>query len=306
MKHFIDIEHLREEDVHIGEAVKLCNSRGFRVGDTISITEKVDGANASITFEDGEVKAFSHRNELSPLNTLRGFYEYTKHLDDKSFRENPDYVVFAEWLVKHTVVYNREAYKKMYVYSIFDKVKEEWLDAVAVKEFCKQYDLEYVHELYFGPFVSWEHCRSFLNSPAYGERQEGVVVRNLSNQNGCRDKEAFIVKIVNDSFRETQKSNHVKKVLDPQKIEDRKKAEELIATIVTEARVRKMINKLVDEGILPSEWTPKVMGIVAKELPKRIYEDCMKEEIETVYAAGEFASKCISSRTMDIARSIIL
>ena len=78
LKIFIEIKHLREEEVIIGEVVKTCNCKGFRAGDLISITEKVDGANASITCEDGEVKSFYHNNELTPINTLRGFYEYAK------------------------------------------------------------------------------------------------------------------------------------------------------------------------------------------------------------------------------------
>lgn len=306
MKHFIDIEHLRENDVQIGDAVKLGNAGGFFVGDTVSITEKIDGANTSITYEDGKIKAFSHRNELSFANTLRGFYEYSQTIDPNPFNQHPDYIVFGEWLVRHTVVYRADAYNKWYIYSIFNKATGEWLTVDEVKAFCKQYSLEYVHELYYGPFISWEHCRSFMNSPAYGDKQEGVIVRNMNNVNGCRSRQPFILKIVNESFRETQKSNHIQKVIDPQKIEERQRAEELIATIVTKARVAKMINKLVDEGILPNEFTPQIMSTVAKELPKRIFADCMKEEQETVMAAGAFASKAINNQTMMLAKQIII
>lgn len=75
---------------------------------------------------------------------------------------------------------------------------------------------------------------------------------------------------------------------------------------MTEQRVNKEINKMIDEGILPSEITPKEMSIVARNLPNRIYEDCVKEEPEIVYSAGKYAGKIISSLSMMIAKNIIL
>lgn len=45
---------------------------------------------------------------------------------------------------------------------------------------------------------------------------------------------------------------------------------------------------------------------VARLLPKRIFEDCMKEEREIVLACGEHFGKACSSTTMKYARNIIL
>ena len=47
------------------------------------------------------------------------------------------------------------------------------------------------------------------------------------------------------------------------------------------------------------------MRIVAQNLPKRIFEDCVKEENELVVEAGEFFGKMCGSTTMNWAKKII-
>jgi hypothetical protein len=81
---------------------------------------------------------------------------------------------------------------------------------------------------------------------------------------------------------------------------------EVMATIVTENRVRKEINKMIDEGLLPSILTERDMGIIAKNLPKRIMDDCLKEEKDIVLEAGEFAGKASNRYVMEFARKVVL
>lgn len=53
-----------------------------------------------------------------------------------------------------------------------------------MKEFAKEYGFNYVHELYYGEFISWEHCFSFANSPMYGEQQEGIAILQKVGEHG--------------------------------------------------------------------------------------------------------------------------
>jgi hypothetical protein len=48
------------------------------------------------------------------------------------------------------------------------------------------------------------------------------------------------------------------------------------------------------------------MGLIMKNLPKRIYDDVLKEEIEIVKAIGENASKIISTCVAQITRKIVI
>ena len=315
-KKFIDIENLREHDEVIGQKengsdiIRLSNSKSFEVGDIIQITTKIDGANASIAWDETfkKLEIFSRTNLLNTSNNLRGFYDYIKvnvepNLDLSKY---PNLVIFGEWLVSHTIVYNKEAYNKWRVYDIWDKSKQNYLSQDNVKKFCLENGLEYVEELYNGPFISWEHCKSFMNkSIAYGPNQEGIVIKNQTKLDNSDVKFPKYLKIVNDSFKETMKVKPPKEI-DPEVEAAKKKAIELANSIVTEARVKKILLKLVDEGIIPENLLPKDMGLVMKHLPKRVYEDVLKEEIETVKAIGENASKIISNTTAQIARKIVI
>lgn len=317
---FIDIDYIRETDLVIGkktdgtDAVRPKNTDAFEPGDIISITTKIDGANASIAWDEttGQVEIFSRTNLLKTPGALRGFYDYIKTevepkipWDEMSKKQN--LIIFGEWCVSHTVQYNKDWYNKWRVYDIFDKSMNKYWSQDAVKAFCMQFGLEYIEELYYGPFISWDHCRSFIGkSTAYGPQQEGVVIKNQTKLYKDDVRGPVYIKIVDEKFKEAQHSNKGPKAVDPAKEAEKQKAAELAGTIVTAARVRKLILKLVDEGKLPVELQPKDMGAVMKLLPKMCFDDCLKEEKIIVQQLGSMAGKIISALTAKHARTIII
>ena len=302
----MDISRIKENE---SSELRIGNIGAFQPGDIIQISEKIDGANASIALDDnGNLVAYSRKNELNYQNTLRGFWNYVQTLDKEKFQDLGKYVCFGEWLVSHTVKYNADAYNKWYVYDMYDTETEEWLPQSIVKEFAEAHGLEYIHVLYEGEFISWDHCRTFLNSPAYGDSQEGIVVKNMSKLNYPDIRRPFYLKIVNDSFMETKAHNHVKKELDPQHQEEKNQAEEIANEVVTKARVQKEIHKMIDEGILPEKLQPKDMSMVARNLPKRIYDDIVKEELERISdtIGNQYFGKAVNAITMNYAKDIVL
>ena len=316
-KKFIDIDYIREDDLVIGkkddgtDAIRPKNTGAFEPGDIIQITTKIDGANASIAWDEttSKLEIFSRTNLLNSPGALRGFYDYVKtEIEPKlNMSKHPGLVIFGEWLVKHSVNYENECYNKWYVYDIWDKHLGQYVCQSIVQGFCCEYHLNYVEELYYGPFISWDHCKSFLNkSIAYGPEQEGIVIKNQSKLNNENNKAPAYLKIVNECFKESQHSKKEKKILDPEAEAAKAEAVKLAASIVTEARVRKLILKLVDEGLVPAELQPKDMGAVMKQLPKRCFDDCVKEESETVKLLGEFAGKFIAAEAAKQARKIVI
>lgn len=306
MKHYMDISRIKEDE---DSELKMNNTGAFKPGDIIQISEKWDGANASIALDDnGNLMAFSRKNELNYQNNLRGFWNYVQTLDKDKFQDLGKRVLFGEWGVSHTVKYNADAYNKWYVYDMYDTEIEEWLPQSVVKEFAETHGLEYIHVLYEGEFISWDHCRTFLNSPAYGDKQEGIVIKNMSKLNYPDVRRPFYLKIVNDSFMETKAHNHIKKVLDPQHQEEKNLAEEIANEVVTKARVQKEIHKMIDEGILPEKLQPKDMSVVARNLPKRIYDDIVKEELERISdtISNQYFGKAVNTVTMNYAKDIVL
>lgn len=316
---FIDIDYIREDDLVIGkkadgtDAVRPKNTSAFKVGDKIQITTKIDGANASIAWDEttGKLEIFSRTNLLDSPGALRGFYDYIKtNVEPKYDRWNKlyDYVVFGEWEVHHNCNYNKDVYNKWYVYDIWSRSLGRYLKQDAVKKFCKELKLDYIEELYYGPFISWDHCRSFIGkSTAYGPEQEGIVIKNQTKLIENADvRDPIYIKIVDDRFKEAQHSKKPPKEIDPAKEAEKQKAIELAQTIVTEARVRKLILKLIDDGKLPAELKPTDMGAVMKQLPRLVFNDVVKEEPETVKLLGEYAGKSIATETAKLARKIVV
>lgn len=184
--------------------------------------------------------------------------------------------------------------------------KEQYLPQTFVKDFADRHNLTYIHVLYEGPFISWNHCRTFCNSPAYGDMQEGIVVKNQTRLTDKNTRTPFVLKIVNECFSEVKENNHRQKIEDPQKLAEKQTAQSLMETIVTKRRVEKEIFKMRDEGIIPEQVSSKDMATIAKILPKRIFDDCVKEEAEIVQQAGAYAGKTCSRLAMKYASEIVL
>ena len=314
---FIDIDYIREDDLVIGkkadgtDAVRPKNTGAFEPGDIIQITTKIDGANASIAWDEttGKLEVFSRTNLLDSPGALRGFYDYIKaEIEPKTdWSGYPALVFFGEWEVPHTCKYSKDAYNHWYLYDIWNNVTQSYLPQTEVKAFCKKFKLNYIEELYYGPFISWEHCRSFLSkSTAYGPEQEGIVIKNQSKLGDENSRAPTYLKIVNEKFKESQHSKKEKKQVDPEAEAAKAEAAKLAASIVTEARVRKLILKLVDEGKLQADLQPKDMGAVMKLLPRLVFEDCIREENETVKLLGEYAGKCIAAEVAKQARKVVI
>ena len=307
MKKYLDIDNLREEELIIKpDLIRERNNQAFEPGDYIQITEKIDGSNASFRYDPEQDKliAFSRNTELVGSNTLNGFYEFVQSLPVKHFNDDR-FIYFGEWTgARNKIVYDNDARGRWYLFDIYYVPDERWLMQDYVQAFARTNGFDSPHIFYEGPFISWDHVRSFCNSPSYGDTQEGVVVKNQDKLNDSHYP--TYLKIVNQAFKESK----IKPLRDPV-TEEQKRNEKLLADsiaeqIVTENRVAKMLTKMRDEGLLPETLSAKDMGVIAKNLPDRIFYDCLKEELEMTTSMGAHGYKSISSRTMAIARKMVL
>lgn len=303
-KKFIDISRVK-----LGNNLSKNNTDGFVKGDLIVIQEKIDGSNSSFTYdeESDTLIAFSRKKQLNENNTLNGFYQWVQALNKEIFKKYSNYIFFGEWLTKHTVVYTPEAYKKFYFYDVYDKTEEKYLHQDKVKDLANELGLQYVNTLYVGEFISWEHCEQFMNiSDIAINKPEGIVVKNQTRLNNPYSGTPFVLKLINSDFSEIKSTNHKSKVDDPEKTSAKRQAQEIVDMIITKTRVEKEIYKMKDENILPNNLCAEHMKIIAQQLPKRIYQDCLKEEKELVDVAGEYFGKYCSAATMKYARQLIV
>lgn len=296
-KNYIDIQHIRLEDTEI----KRNNVSAFHPGDHILIQEKFDGSCACMAYDagSGEMTAFSRRQELDVKNTLNGFYDFVQRQDTTLWKGDSGIYCFGEWTNKNKITYNLDR-KHFLVFDVYDANQGCWMPQEFVREFAERHALEYIHVLYDGPFQSWEHCMSFMNSPHYGDRQEGIVVKNIDALGRDDEWNPAYLKIVNQDFKERIK----RKEVDPEKEGRRAYEKSVVESVVTKARIEKMLFALRDDGLLPEKLRPEDMRNVAKLLPKRVYEDCLKEETETVKLVEDFGKLC-GQVTMRLAREII-
>lgn len=295
-KKFMDIERIKENNVN-----------GFEKGDYIVIQEKLDGSNAAIRYdpETDTIVAQSRKNILGLENNLRGFWEWTQTLDKELVKSvlGDKLIAFCEWLVPHSVKYPSEKYNHAYFYDVYNTETGKYLPQNGVKEIISKLGLTYVPVFYEGEFISWEHCMSFVGKTEFGgEYGEGIVVKNQTKLNDTNNRSPYYIKIVGEKFAETK--GYKVKTVDPDKLRTMEENKALAETIVTEARVTKLLNKLVDESILPEDWGAKEMSIVAKNLTKAVYEDCIKEESDIVNKISDFG-KTANSIAMGIARRIM-
>ena len=208
-----------------------------------------------------------------------------------------------EWLVPHTLPYPEERYNHAYCYDVYDTNTKKYLPQSAVQVIVNKLNLTYVPTFYEGEFISWEHCMSFVGKTELGgEHGEGIVIKNQTMLNNPNTRQPFYIKIVAEKFQEAHTHKEAK-VVDPVTMKKREEVQKLAETIITEARVRKLLNKFVDEGILPENWSLEEMSIVAKNLTKAVYEDCIKEEPETVRQIDNFG-KVANGIAMKLARNI--
>jgi hypothetical protein len=297
MKKYKDIERLKDK-----------YAPAFKVGEHITITEKIDGANASIVVnEDGTLTACSRRNELNQDNTLQGFYGFVQTLDASivSAALTSRYILFGEWLVKHTIRYPEDKMKQFYVFDVYDTETEQYMPWDFTKQIAEFIGLKTVPVFYDGPFISWEHIYSFVGKTEMGGEPtgEGVVIKSQDRLDNKFSGTPEYVKIVAKEFSEVHQSKPQKEI-DPAKVAAKQAAEDLAATIVTARRVEKAIQKLVEDGIVPEDWDEKSLGVIAKHLPRAVYNDCLKEEPETVAQIENFGKIC-GSLTMKLAREAV-
>ena len=291
----MDIERLKEQYVD-----------GFQKGDYIVVQEKIDGANFSIRYDNESdcVLAFSRKKTLDFSNNLRGAWEWSQKLDKELIKNVLGFslILFGEWLVSHTVIYPDDKYKNAYFYDVYDVEEQKYLSQDKVENIIHRLGLIYVPVFYKGEFQSWDHLKQFVGrTDLGGEYGEGIVVKNMTRLNDPNTRLPFYTKIVCDNFAEKKS---VKK-FDEEKMEKRAKLQALVESIVTEGRVHKLVNKMIDDGIIPEKWDEHNMSIIAKNIGKDVYYDCVKEEKDIVDQVGETFGKLANGAAMKIVRKML-
>lgn len=172
----------------------------------VTVQEKVDGANVSIWLRDDGSIAFGSRTRELGDDDFNGFGTYVKEHAPKLLhwlKTNPGFRLYGEWLVKHTITYPDEAYKKMYLYDIYDDESGLYLPQEGVEQIAKNLDLEYPKIFAKDRMVTLEELTEWVGkSLIEGATQgEGVVIKNATYKNKWGNH--VYAKKVHEKFKES-------------------------------------------------------------------------------------------------------
>ena len=284
---------------------KSCTEGVLQEGDYISITQKLDGANASFVLDETNevgVSSYWHNKPVTKENNLRGYYEWIiKNVIPIKQELNPRYRYYGEYLVSHKVIYKPKAYQQFYLFSIWDEVSQLYLSDEIVKSEAERLHIKTVPYFYEGKYISFEHLMSFVGksdltlTPDTGE---GIVVKNIKYIN--KYGRQLFVKLVSEKFAEVQKQKL------PKNPNVANGLTEIVKSVLTKARLSKLILKLVDEGLVQENYAIEDMGTILRTLGSRTYDDIMKEESDLfVDYEVDQVKKIVGRSTPNIVKQIL-
>lgn len=167
---------------------------------TCHVEEKIDGANVSIWLEDGVIQCASRSQKVT--SGFNGFVDFVNSNESikKCLLENPNFRLYGEWLVRHTIAYNELSYKKFYLFDILEDTTNQFLSRESVLNVGETYSIP--TPMQFGIFENptVEELSKFVGKSCLGENGEGVVIKNLQFVNTFGS--LAYAKIVSEKFKE--------------------------------------------------------------------------------------------------------
>ena len=241
------------------------------------VQEKIDGANASVRLEDGQLCIGSRtqilRDATGIKNPFGWLVDYVlNHEGIKTYLEkNPTHRLFWEWLSQHTVRYSPEHYSKFWLYDILIAGDEEspmFIDPVDVNKIAFDYKIETptIYAVMDRPTI--DQLREYMNKPNLWDKQEGIVIKNTSFINKFGRPQ--YAKMVNESFKEENK------IIFGNSSKHDELEERWALKYTTPWRFIKLVHK-IEQDKQEKFWTKHI-----SEMMGRIQYDIITEEIASI------------------------
>lgn len=261
------------------------------------IFPKLDGTNASVWYEKSpegwnKIVCGSRNRQLNwKLSTPEKVVDDSdKQSDNAGFAlwmreqthihtflyENPNIVLYGEWLVPHTIKnYRDDAWRKFYVFDVYDKYTEKFLSYDNYQGLLHLAGIEYIP------------CLQTIRNPSYdnlicaakefskylmkdGQTGEGIVIKNYEWKN--KYNRITWAKIVNSEFKEQNA-----KEFGPSELINVSNAEKIVEKCCTKTLVEKEYTKiLMQEEGWSSRLIPKLLHTVYYSIVTEELWNCLK------------------------------
>lgn len=245
----------------------------------VELTEKVDGSQISFGIINGELSIRSKGQQLH-LGADNGMFNLAvEQIQRNAHLFSADWVYRGEYFSKpkhNTLAYDRVPLNNIMVYDVEKGPgSEDFLRWAGRDVEVARIGFEAIPNFYSGTGVTFEDIQYHLakESVLGGVKIEGVVVKNYSQF--TEDKKIAKAKFVSTEFQEKHQKEWKK--TNPTRSDI---IEELITALRTEARWRKSVQHLRDDGRL--EGSPRDIGNLIKETQNDVLkeeEDFIKEKL---------------------------
>lgn len=270
------------------KALGTLETEGIFEGKVV-IQSKVDGANFCFFVEDDKLMVASRNMVMidkKNSGNWKAILPVTEAFNKYKDKFNPNYLYYSESMQKHTITYDEIS--DIVCYDILNIETGLFLDWKEAKKEFESIGLPFIHvhfERDSSKITVDEIKECIQHSPYKKDGDEGVVIKNYDRQ--------LFAKIVTDDFKEKNRAVF-KGTNQPPK--EGNSTIIIASTYSTDARIEKMIHKLVDEGHkLDMSMIPVLFNSVAED----IFEENAVEiyhtfdNIDFKHLRGIVAKKCV-------------
>jgi hypothetical protein len=266
--------------------------QGIEIG-LVHVFPKLDGTNASVWLEDGEVCAGSRSKKLGEGQDNAGFWNWTQYHHDKLFNllmetVGPDGRLYGEWLVPHTLkTYREDTWRRFWIFDAhIDEYgylpHDDWASMVSKHG----YDVIEPLCTIENPSEDQLHQKVAYNTYLIADNSgigEGIVLKNYGWKNGYGGQPW--AKIVRTEFKEdNQKAFGTPELAGAFQVEAAIAEEYVTPTLVGKCRAKILVdianeNQLVigPEMLRALEETHR--GKIIPRLLQTVFTDVVQEEI---------------------------
>lgn len=236
----------------------------------VHIFPKLDGSNASIWREDGEVHVGTRNNDVTHTDDNVGIKQYVVDnfvLWDKVATFFPNYVFYGEFLRHHNTHYQKDAYNKFYLFDMFNIFTGAFIPYDNLQAFAEFFGIEFVPRIAVlnDPVIDdWnvfkDQARFLLED---GETPEGIVLKNYEWRN--RFGHYTSAKVIFNGFSERKETPKPKQIVDD--TQETQIAEEY----ATDHFIKKEYAKILEgyDGFIP----PGIQGRLIKQINTTLLEE---------------------------------
>jgi hypothetical protein len=179
---------------------------GIDIG-KVYIFPKIDGTNGSVWFDGECISYASRKNELVERDNAGFKHELSQDERFKKFFEKyPQYRLYGEWLVPHTLrTYQENAWRKFYVFDVVEIGRDGiYIQYDTYKEWLDEFGIDYIPPQRIIMNPTYENLLKELEVNGFlmkdGELGEGIVLKNYLYRN--KYGEQRWAKIIRNEFKE--------------------------------------------------------------------------------------------------------